>query len=158
MIEGSDGFLYGTTCWGGQNGDRHEPEPGLTGQGTMFSVSRDGSSFQSIHSFMDSANVHDGSCPTAGLVQGSDGMLYGTTSAGRRGRQHYHPAAVLFRLEHRRNAVSKFFTRSTSRDGVLSRSPRRFLHTNGIIYGMTTKGGIAGNVGNYGVLYSYDPG
>jgi hypothetical protein len=33
-----------------------------------------------------------------------------------------------------------------------------FLHTNGIIYGMTTKGGISGNVGNYGVLYSYNAG
>ncbi len=152
VIEGSEGFLYGTTCWGGQT-VTGTTGTGQTGQGTIFRVSRDGSFFQSIHSFMDSANVHEGSCPTAGLVQGSDGKIYGTTSQGGGGATTT-TQGVLFRL----NTDGTSFEILHPFDSKTGYYPASslFLHTNGIIYGMTTKGGIAGNVGNYGVLYSYD--
>jgi uncharacterized repeat protein (TIGR03803 family) len=60
LVEGADGFLYGTT-WGGD--------------GTIYRVSRDGSVFQTVHAF---ARV-DGVAPTAGMIIGADGNFYGTT-------------------------------------------------------------------------------
>jgi uncharacterized repeat protein (TIGR03803 family) len=70
LIEGSDGALYGTTAAGG------------TGfYGVVFKVNKDGGGFLKLHefSYTDPAN---GSHPYAGLVEGSDGALYGTTSGG----------------------------------------------------------------------------
>jgi uncharacterized repeat protein (TIGR03803 family) len=154
VIEGSDGFLYGTTCWGGQTASGMTGT-GITGQGTVFRVSRDGSFFQSIHSFQDNANTFEGSCPTAGLVQGSDGKLYGATSQGGGGTTttiqgvlfRLNPDGTNFEILHKFESKTGYYPASSL-----------FLHTNGIIYGMTTKGGISGNVGNYGVLFSYNAG
>jgi uncharacterized repeat protein (TIGR03803 family) len=154
VIEGSEGVLYGTTCWGGLTASGMTGT-GITGQGTVFRVSRDGSFFQSIHSFQDNANTFEGSCPTAGLVQGSDGKLYGTTSQGGGGTTttiqgvlfRLNPDGTNFEILHKFDSKSGYYPQSSL-----------FLHTNGIIYGLTNKGGIAGNVGNYGVLYSYNAG
>ena len=66
LIQGSDGGFYGTTYLGG-----------AVNFGTVFSISR-GGSFATLHSFMEPRG--DGVNPMAGLVQGMDGRLYGTTS------------------------------------------------------------------------------
>ena len=79
LIEGSDGFLYGVARAGG-------PE----GTGTVFKVSRDGTSFKVLHTFgavTSDANAVstfnlDGASPLGVLLQGADGFLYGTTSVG----------------------------------------------------------------------------
>ena len=79
LIEGSDGFLYGVARAGG-------PE----GTGTVFKVSRDGTSFKVLHAFgavTSDANAAattnlDGASPLGVLLQGADGFLYGTTSVG----------------------------------------------------------------------------
>jgi uncharacterized repeat protein (TIGR03803 family) len=68
LVQGTDGAFYGTTRGGGASGN-----------GTVFKVSADGSSFSLLHSFAGSA---DGSQPQAGLVQGTSGAFYGTTSGG----------------------------------------------------------------------------
>ena len=67
VIEGSDGALYGTTYQGGKYND-----------GIVFKVNRDGTGFLILHDF-DGAN---GAWPQAGLLEGSDGALYGTTYGG----------------------------------------------------------------------------
>lgn len=155
VIEGFDGLLYGTTCWGGQTVNGTSAGSGSGGQGTVFRVSRDGSFFQTIHPFMDNMNHQEGSCPTAGLVQGSDGKLYGTTSRGAGGATtttqgalfRLNPDGTNFEILHPFDSTTGYYPASSL-----------FMHTNGIIYGMTTKGGVSGKVGNYGVLYSYsDP-
>src|SRR5208283_4562892 len=69
LVQGSDGSFYGTTDEGGTNG----------GGGTVFKISTNGA-FTSLYSFSGSGN--DGANPQAGLVQGSDGNFYGTTSGG----------------------------------------------------------------------------
>jgi uncharacterized repeat protein (TIGR03803 family) len=66
-IEGSDGNFYGTTAEGGANGF-----------GTVFRITSAGVE-TALHSF---AGGSDGSGPHAGLIEGSDGNFYGTTSAG----------------------------------------------------------------------------
>jgi len=66
LVQGCDGYFYGTTSGGGTNG-----------QGTIFKISSDGI-FTSLYSF----NGSDGSSPAAPLVQDNDGYFYGTTTGG----------------------------------------------------------------------------
>ena len=68
LIEGSDGKLYGTTISGG-----------ASGQGTVFSMAKNGTGFVLLKSFDGCSTLTDGCTPTAGLIEGSDGKLYGTT-------------------------------------------------------------------------------
>src|SRR4051794_39107214 len=67
VIEGEDGRLYGTTSAGGSYSN-----------GTVFTIERDGSGYRALHSF---ATPPDGTSPT-GVIEGSDGRLYGTTFLG----------------------------------------------------------------------------
>jgi len=69
VIEGLDGNFYGTT----QNG-------GSANLGVVFEMTPAGV-VTILHSFSDGSTFNDGLQPTAGLVQGSDGNLYGTTSS-----------------------------------------------------------------------------
>jgi uncharacterized repeat protein (TIGR03803 family) len=68
LLLASDGNFYGTTNQGGASGD-----------GTVFKVTPAGVETV-IYSFAGGAT--DGAEASAGLIQGSDGNLYGTTSAG----------------------------------------------------------------------------
>ncbi len=73
LVQGSDGNFYGTTEYGGANSCTGV----YPGCGTIFKITPTGT-FTSIHSF----NGADGSQPMAGLVAGTDGNFYGTTSEG----------------------------------------------------------------------------
>ncbi len=74
LSEGSDGALYGTTAFGG-----------LVSQGgTVFSLNKDGSGYGVLYSFGGTSG--DGREPAAGLLEGSDGALYGTTYRGGSGK------------------------------------------------------------------------
>ena len=72
IVEGPDGMLYGETAIGG-----------ASNEGTLFRLKKDGSGFQTIHSFC-SDNCFDGYDPE-GLVAGNDGNVYGTTFYGGQG-------------------------------------------------------------------------
>lgn len=67
LIEGLDGLLYGCAGRGGKYGI-----------GTIFKMGKDGSGFTKIYDF----TVSGGGVPEAGLLQLSDGTLYGTTGRG----------------------------------------------------------------------------
>src|SRR5262249_24619209 len=69
LIQGTDGNLYGTTSAGGNNGH--------SGVGTVFQKGLRGP-LTTLHSF----EVTDGYGPNGGLVQGTDGVFYGTTFGG----------------------------------------------------------------------------
>lgn len=69
LVQAFDGDLYGTTNTGGANG-------GDVGLGTVFKITTSGV-LTSLHSFNE---VWDGFAPYAGLVQATDGNLYGTTA------------------------------------------------------------------------------
>ena len=64
---GPDGSFYGTTLYGGTNGNN----------GTVFRLTTNGT-LTTLYQF----SGNDGANPCAGLIQGSDGNLYGTTSQG----------------------------------------------------------------------------
>jgi len=65
LIQGSDGYFYGTTSAGGANG-----------YGTIFKMDALGN-LQVLHSL----SYTDGGGPVAALLQAADGNLYGTTTA-----------------------------------------------------------------------------
>lgn len=67
LIQASDGNLYGVTASGG-----------TYSYGTVYRLGLDGT-FVLIHSF--NPNV-DGSVASGGLIEGTDGLLYGSTRAG----------------------------------------------------------------------------
>jgi uncharacterized repeat protein (TIGR03803 family) len=70
LVQGTDGNLYGTTEGGGANGS-----------GTVFKVTPSGT-LTTLYSFSAKTNCTDGSVPFGGLVLGTDGNFYGTTSEG----------------------------------------------------------------------------
>ncbi len=70
LVQGTDRSFYGTTTGGG-GGDC------VGGCGTVFKITL-GGALTTLHSF----DVADGANPYAGLVQGTDGNFYGTTTFG----------------------------------------------------------------------------
>jgi uncharacterized repeat protein (TIGR03803 family) len=93
LVQGSDGYLYGTTAneggslhtfvtSGGKGGSRTNSYYGF---GTVFKISTNGA-LTTLYVFGTVTNNAvvpiDGGSPRAGLVQGSDGNFYGTTYGG----------------------------------------------------------------------------
>jgi uncharacterized repeat protein (TIGR03803 family) len=72
LVQGTDGYLYGTTQYGGTN------DLATGGDGTIFRITTNGL-LTSLYSFTGGI---DGADPQAPLTLGTDGNLYGTTSAG----------------------------------------------------------------------------
>ncbi len=67
VIQGSDGFFYGTASGGGTNGF-----------GTIYQVDSNGV-FTTLYTFIGGS---DGGVPDIQLVEGNDGLFYGTTTGG----------------------------------------------------------------------------
>jgi len=70
LVQAANGDLYGTTSLGGAKGG-----------GTVFEISPSGT-LTWLYSFCNRSPCPDGSQPDAGLVQATDGNLYGTTELG----------------------------------------------------------------------------
>ncbi|NJO00848.1 MAG: hypothetical protein HC880_03365 [Bacteroidia bacterium] len=67
LIEASNDSLYGLSAQGGP-----------AGRGTVFRIAKNGGGFAVLHTF----NNINGSTPQGGLVEDTNGRLYGTTQAG----------------------------------------------------------------------------
>jgi uncharacterized repeat protein (TIGR03803 family) len=76
LIQGTNGDFYGTTFAGGAGVNCGGFEE--AGCGTVFKITAASNSLTTLHSFNQTNNFY----PDAGLVQGSDGNLYGTTTGG----------------------------------------------------------------------------
>jgi uncharacterized repeat protein (TIGR03803 family) len=68
VVQATNGDLYGTTLYGGGNG-----------QGTVFNLTP-GGALTTLYSFCAQSGCTDGAGPIAGLVQATNGEFYGTTS------------------------------------------------------------------------------
>ncbi|HEX6505760.1 MAG TPA: choice-of-anchor tandem repeat GloVer-containing protein [Terriglobales bacterium] len=133
LMQASDGKLYGTT-----------PNGGSSSGGVLFQLTTAGG-YKVLRSFAAAAPATDGYGPLAGLVQGSDGFLYGVNPNG--GASGF---GTLFRI----NTTGSTFQVLHNFDGVSGANPTStpILATNGKIYGMTMSGGAF----HQGVFYSFD--
>jgi uncharacterized repeat protein (TIGR03803 family) len=84
LVQGSDGYFYGTTVYGGST--NYNSTCACNGYGTIFRISPSGTE-TNLYSFGSSST--DGQYPNDGLAQGSDGNFYGTTSQGGTTNQNY---------------------------------------------------------------------
>ena len=75
LVQATDGAFYGTTYYGGVGCNIQG------GCGTVFKITASGT-LTTLYSFCQQSGCPDGLNPKASLVQGNDGNLYGTTSAG----------------------------------------------------------------------------
>jgi uncharacterized repeat protein (TIGR03803 family) len=125
LLHGSDGALYGT-CYGG----------GAANVGTVFKLQPDGSGFAVLHTF---TNSPDGAQPYAGLIEGSDGTLYGTTLTG-----GTNGGGTVFKLD--RDGGNYQVLHHFDASGVGAQFPRGelVLGLNSLLYGTTPLGGTNG--------------
>src|SRR5580692_3821438 len=83
LIQAADGNLYGATYFGGSGG-----------AGTVFKITL-GGTLTTLYSFCSQANCADGSSPN-GVIQATDGNLYGTTANG--GTTSCHFCGTIFEI------------------------------------------------------------
>lgn len=132
LNEAANGDLYGTTYSGG----RVNQLCGLVGCGTIFKIDSKGK-LTKIHDFCMQTNCADGSLPEGGLVQASDGYLYGTTTSG--GSSGF---GTVFRLSTagKTDTLYNFCSLPSCVDGATPASGL-IEGTDGNLYGTTMGGG-----------------
>ena len=141
VIQASDGNLYGTNSAGGAYGSP---------TGVVYEIAPNGTGFTVIHNFQSS----DGTIPEGGLVQGSDGYLYGLTSSG--GvlsplyvQAGFSPAGTMFKVSLSGANFSRLYTfsryPSTGQGSGSYPAATPLLHTSGDFYGLTYDGGYSTN-------------
>ncbi|MDR3415693.1 MAG: hypothetical protein P4L83_05865, partial [Nevskia sp.] len=131
LIQGSDGSLYGTTYWGGPN----------NGYGTVYKITTDG--VQTVlYNFTNGGAA--GTNPIVGLVEGTDGNFYGTTSGGGSSL-----GGTAFKI-----TPSGTLTVLHSFAGADGTAPRKLtLGRDGNFYGAAFQGGSGG----YGTVFRIAP-
>ncbi len=119
------GNLYGATGYGGAKG-----------YGTVFEMTSAGT-VTTLHSFCSLASCADGAGPTAGLMQATDGNLYGLTDY-----EGANGDGTVWEL-----SLKGAFTLVHTFDGTDGNGPQGGLvqDTNGDFYGMTSGGGAHGD-------------
>jgi uncharacterized repeat protein (TIGR03803 family) len=138
LAQATNGDFYGTTTSGGANS-----------YGTVFSITTSGT-LTTLWSFCSLSNCPDGNSPTAGLVQATNGDLYGTTPYGGAAN-----AGVLFKITPggALTTLYNFCSQPGCADGSLPLAPL-VLATNGDLYGTTSAGGAT----NGGTVFRITPG
>jgi uncharacterized repeat protein (TIGR03803 family) len=138
LAQATNGDFYGTTTSGGANS-----------YGTVFSITPSGT-LTTLWSFCSLSNCPDGNSPTAGLVQATNGDLYGTTPYGGAAN-----AGVLFKITPggALTTLYNFCSQPGCADGSLPLAPL-VLATNGDLYGTTSTGGAT----NGGTVFKITPG
>ena len=134
LIQAANGNLYGTTQFDGANGS-----------GTVFKITPSGT-LSTLYSFCAQPNCTDGQLPVAGLIQGTDGNFYGTTSSGG-GSLGW---GTVFEI-----TVGGTLKTLHSFDGTDGTYPWGLVQdTNGSFYGITNFGGVSGNNGTVFSLFA----
>jgi uncharacterized repeat protein (TIGR03803 family) len=138
LVQASDGNFYGTTNQGGTN------SVCAGGCGTVFRITPAGK-LTTLHNFCSEANCADGSNPVAGLIQGTDGNLYGTTFAG---GVNGSGGIFKFSLSGTLSVFYSFCAESNCTDGGTAYAPL-LQASDGNFYSTTYYGGATGE----GVIY-----
>jgi uncharacterized repeat protein (TIGR03803 family) len=133
LIQASDGNLYGTTENGGAHSD-----------GTVFEITPGGVETV-LYSFGSSAN--DGANPYAGLIQASDGNLYGVTFDG-----GTNSVGTVFKITTAGVETVLYSFGSVANDGA-NPYGRLIQGSDGNLYGTTERGGSG-----YGTVFEITTG
>lgn len=131
LVQATDGNFYGTTFQGGSMGGGVVYKSTPTGIVTV------------LHNF-DPNSALEGYAPYAGLVQATDGNLYGVTYYG-----GPFASGVVFRIT-LTGTYSVVYSFDQTSGGLPTATPMQ--STNGKIYGLTAFGGAS----NFGVVYGFD--
>jgi uncharacterized repeat protein (TIGR03803 family) len=143
LIQGSDGYYYGTAQLGGANG-----------HGTVFKVDSSGH-VTPLHEF----SGKDGANPVGALIQASDGYFYGTTNLGGAKSE-----GTIFKMDSLGNLTTLYSF--TGGDDGAQPSGGLIQASDGYLYGATSVGGASGagvlfrtdTSGNITTLYSFSGG
>jgi len=132
LIQATDGMLYGTSY-----------DDGAVGYGTIYRVTTNGV-FLQLYNF---TNGLDGSYPVAGLIQGTNGNFYGTTTWG-----GSHSSGTVFQMLPN-GAITSLYSFTGGNDGD---SPYGALvqASDGNFYGTTVIGGS----NSLGAIFKMTPG
>jgi len=124
LLEGSDGWLYGTTSSGGEYWG-----------GTLFKVDRTTGALATLRAFAPA----DGTAPIAALIRGSDGYLYGTCS-----KSGLLGGGTVFRIAEDGSGFSVLAHLDASTiEGILPRTG--LVRAGDYFYGTTEAGGATGS-------------
>jgi uncharacterized repeat protein (TIGR03803 family) len=132
LIQATDGDLYGTTS-----------EYAANGSGTVFKITPSGT-LTTLYSFCSKSGCADGATPLAGLIQATNGDLYGTTFWGGDYANCFdaYGCGTIFRITPggSLSTLHSFCSKSGCTDGA---NPTAVLiqATDGNFYGTTEQGG-----------------
>ncbi len=139
LLYATDGKLYGMTQYGGANN-----------KGTIFKYDPVTLTYTNIFDF-DSIN---GLYPIGSLMQASDGKLYGMAGGGPKGW------GTIFQYDLTSNTFQNLFDFTDAINEGVNPCGALIQASDGMLYGMTTRGGIHGNNSGYsgfGVIFQFDP-
>jgi len=124
LVDGGDGWLYGTTAQGGDHG-----------RGTVFRI-KPGRKLAVLHHF--APDYEEAQAPYAGLLKASDGRFYGTTWVG----GPYGSYGSVFRI----SKSGKYKELHAFTNGEDGGHPRAQLAEgpDGALYGVAESGGLHG--------------
>ena len=148
LVQATDGNFYGTTQFGGANG-----------QGTVFKITANGA-LNTLYSFCSQTNCIDGYGPRAALVQGTGGASTGTTAEGGMGGYCGVVCGTVFKVTPGGTLTTlyNFCSQPNCADGA---TPLAALvqGTDGKFYGTTELGGMSGNCsgGGCGTVFNLKP-
>jgi uncharacterized repeat protein (TIGR03803 family) len=139
LVQGTDGNFYGTTYFGGAEGN-----------GTVFKITPAGT-LTTLYSFRE-GNGSGATLPQAGLVQGTDGNFYGTTYHGGTG---YHPFGTVFKITPLFGTLTTLYNFCDQKGCPDGENPEAGLvqGTDGNFYGTTPTGGAY----NDGTVFEMTP-
>jgi uncharacterized repeat protein (TIGR03803 family) len=125
---GGDGYLYGCAAHGGVNGISGG------GDGTVFKMTTNGVLVWTV-----SLNGTDGSNPVSGLVQHTNGVLYGTTEFGGANSISGGGSGTVFAIT-TNGVLTSLYSFTGGPDGAFPQSGL-VMGPDGGLYGVTTSGG-----------------
>jgi uncharacterized repeat protein (TIGR03803 family) len=151
LVQGTDGNLYGATYLGGSS-----TYCGSGGCGTVFKITPSGT-LTTIYSFCPQSGCTDGEFPYSGLLLGTDGDFYGTTSQGGVGSE-----GTVFKITPDGSFTSLYSFCSQGPPCVGANPMASLIQgTDGNFYGTTYRGGSGGTVfkltasGMLTILYTF---
>jgi uncharacterized repeat protein (TIGR03803 family) len=138
LVQASNGDLYGVTGAEGANGG-----------GTIFKIT-EGGTLTTLYSFCSQSSCTDGKDPDAGLIQATDGNLYGTTNGG-----GANGAGTVFSIN-LGGTLTTLFSFSSQSGSIMGANPSAGViqATDGSFYGTTYAGGYYG----YGTVFNVSMG